>query len=259
MKNMRGLAVLALVALAAACADAAPKFEKVPNQALEMLKVTRGKPFTSGLVFVNGAYQKPPYRIIRTGTALAVNDVQMTGQIVSWRNFLATQDGYVAPAAPAKAAPPPPKSVDDLFDDAPVKKDDAKPAEEPEVAGAFSPNEKSDKLLKKINESRRDVQGKLKSGYILFFGVRYAPVVVAPRLAKGLMAALPEAMRDANKGADLAATLRAKGFPFMSRPLCDDLVEHRADYLLLVDRRAKLQEEEKFQKMFDRNAQETSR
>lgn len=258
MMNIRGLTLLALAALAVPC-SAAPKFEKVPSQALEMLKGTRGKPFTAGLVFVNGAYQKPPYRIIRNGTALFVNDVQMTGQLISWRSFLATQEGYVAPADPSKAPPPPPKSVDDLFDDAPVKKDDAKPAEEPEVTGAFAPNEKSDRLLKKLNEARRDVQGKLKGGYILFYGARYARVVVAPRLAKNLMAVLPEALRDANSGVDLAATLRAKGFPFMSRPLCDDLVEHRADYLPLVDRRAKLQEEERYQKLFDRNAQETSR
>ena len=247
MKKAMFWAVVSL----AMVAIAAPKFEKVPKQAMEMLKGARGKPFTAGLVFVNGAYQKPAYRVIRYGTAIFVNDTQVTGQIVSWRGFLATQDGYVAPALATKAAPAPAKSVDDLFDDAPVKTADSKPAEEPEVTGAFTPNAKSDKLLKKINDYRTEVQRKLKDGYVIFFGSRYARVAVEPRIAKNLIAILPEAIRDAADGAELTATLRTKGFPFMIRPLCDDLVEHRADYLQIVERRSKMKEEEQFRKMLD--------
>jgi len=246
----------AVLALAVVAAPSAPKFEKVPKQAMEMLKGTRGKPFSAGIVFVNGEYVKPSYRIIRYGTALYVNDVQVTGQIVPWRTFLATQDGYQAPAKAGAEAPKPAKSVDDLFDDEPVKKPGDKPPEEPDVEGAFAPNAKSEALLKKVNAARLEVQRKLKDGYIVFFGVRYARVMVEPRVARSLLAVLPEAIRDATDGAELAATLRGKGFPFMGRALCDDLVGHRADYLKLVERRTKIREEDRLQKMFDQDAQE---
>lgn len=257
---MRGFWMVAAAACAALAACGAPKFEKVPRQAMEMLKGARGKPFSAGLVFVNGAYQRTPYRIVRYGTALFVNDVQATGQIVPWRSFLATQDGYEPPAAPAKAAPPPKKSEDDLFDDAPAKKEEAaRPAPEPEVAGAFAPNAKSDALLKKVNAARLELQRKLKAGYLVFLGANYARVAVEPRVARALMAVLPEAIRDAADGGDLAAALRAQGFPFMHRALCDDLVANRADYLQLVARRAKIQEDEALRKMFDAGAEGAAR
>ena len=56
---------------------------------------------------------------------------------------------------------------------------------------------------------------------------------------------LPEAMRDAKNGAALAAALRQKGYPFMGRELCEDLVENRADYLEIVRRRESIKEDER--------------
>ena len=106
---MRTAIVATVLALVAVTASAAPKFEKVPDQALEMLKGTRSKSVSSGLVFVNGRYVKPSYRVARHGTAIFVNDSQVTGQVVPWTSFLATQDGYVPPAPVAKpvvATPP---------------------------------------------------------------------------------------------------------------------------------------------------------
>lgn len=223
---------------------AAQKFEKVPDQAQSALKGSRGKPFFSGFAFVGGAYLKPPYRVARYGTALFVNDVQVSGQIVPWRSFLATQEGYVPPAKPAAAPKEEKKNVDDLFDDAPdPAKDDAKKSPEPQIT--FKANAKSDRLLKQVNDARVSVQRKLKAGNVVFFGVRYAPVVAEQRVAKSLMAVLPEAIRDAANGAELASTLRAKGFVFMNLQLCEDLIEHRADYPALVERRKQLLEEEK--------------
>lgn len=242
-------------------AQAAPSFEKVPDPAMSALKGTRGKPFTSGLVFCNGAYVKPPYRVIRYGTAIFVNDRQVTDQIVSWKAFLATQGGYVAPvAASAKpqsaAAKANTGSIDDLFDDEPAKSASggtsaAAAAEESIPEAGFSPNAKSEALLKKVNAARLEIQRKLKDGNICFFGARYGRVVVEPRVAKALLDALPEAISDAADGAALAAALRAKGFVFMQRELCDDLIENRKDYPQIIERRRALREEASLQKMFD--------
>ena len=243
-------------------AQAAPSFEKVPDPAMAALKGTRGKPFTSGLVFCNGAYVKPPYRVIRYGTAIFVNDQQVTDQIVSWKAFLATQDGYVAPVAasakPQSAATKESRSsVDDLFDDEPAKpapgeKSAAAAAAEAIPAAGFSSNARSEALLKKVNVARLEIQRKLKDGNICFFGARYGRVVVEPRVARALLDVLPEAISDAADGAELAATLRAKGFVFMHRELCDDLIENRKGYPQIVERRRVLREEASLQKMFDK-------
>lgn len=247
---MRSLVLCATAAMSVLAAFAAPRFEKVPDQALELLKGARSKSVSSGFLFVNGHYVKPSYRVSRMGTAIFVNDVQITGQVVPWASFLATQDGYVPPAKPA-AAPAPKKkaekSVDDLFDDAPAESPAAeeKPAEEAEGPVAFSPNAKSAALLKKVDEARIETRRRLRDGYVCFYGSRYARVLVEPRIARGLLDVLPEAMRDAKNGAALAAALRQKGYPFMGRELCEDLVENRADYLEIVRRRESIKEDER--------------
>ena len=251
---MRRLVLFATLACSALAAVAAPRFEKVPAQAQEMLKGARSKSVSTGLVFVNGHYLKPSYRVARYGTAIYVNDTQVTGQIVSWNAFLATQDGYVAPVAPVKPAAPAPKkkaekTVDDLFDDAPATAPAAETAAEKSAAaeptGNFTPNAKSAALLKKVDDARVEVRHRLRDGYICFFGARYTRVYVEPRVARTLLGILPEAIRDASSGAELAAAMRTKGFPFMTRPLCEDLFENQADYLLLAKRREQIRDDEK--------------
>lgn len=254
--KMKRVTMLALAALLAG-AVAAAGFEPVPEAARVALQGTRGKPFTAGLLFCDGACVKPPYRVARYGTAIFVNDRQVTGQIVPWRAFLATQDGYVAPAAakPAAEAKKPKADADDLFDDAPAKPaPDAKPAASAaeEAPVAFRANAKSAALVKKVNAARLEVQRKLKDGYICFYGARYARVIVEPRVAKDLLAVLPEAIGDAPDGASLAAAMRAKGFAFMGRELCEDLVRHRADYPKILERRRALEEEEALRRMMER-------
>lgn len=246
-----------MLALASLSAFAA-RFEKVPAQAQEMLKGSRSKTVSSGLLFVNGRYMKPSYRVARYGTAIFVNDTQITGQVVPWSAFLATQSGYVPPPAPVKPAAPKKKvekekTVDDLFDDGPAASAEPEPepekpapaAEEPGAAVAFTPNEKSARLLKKIDDMRIEVRRRLRDGYICFFGTRYTRVYVEPRVARALLDVLPEAVRDASSGADLAAKMRAKGFPFMGRALCDDLFENQTDYLNVVKRREQIKDDEK--------------
>ena len=132
---------------------AASSFDSPSVQSLKVLKATSGKPFKSGYVFIDGRYLNPPYKVQRYGTAIRINDVLVTGEIVPWNEFIKTQEGVKsstseAPAA-AVAAPEPAEpaaaqseeaaeepeeiggsdlSLDDLFADEPVpkKKKDAK-------------------------------------------------------------------------------------------------------------------------------------
>ena len=88
-------------------ANSKSAFATVPKQALVELRATVGKPFSSGLVFVNGKFLDPPYKIERYGTAIRINGVQVTNEIIPWTEFLKTQAGAriekVDP--PAGAAP----------------------------------------------------------------------------------------------------------------------------------------------------------
>lgn len=126
------------------------------------------------------------------------------------------------------------------------------------MAANFVMNDKGKRLLKRIDAYRTEIRRKLRDGNVYFFGSRYARVMVEPRLAKKLMAFLPEAMSDAKNAAALENACRAQGFMFLTRAVCEDLIKNRADYLQLIERRRKLQEEESIQQMFD-NAREKQR
>lgn len=242
------------LALTAVTAFASPPFEKVPDRALQMLKGAVGKPQDSGLVFANGQYVRPPYRVARMGTAIFINDVQVTDQVNSWRKFLATQPGYVGKVAARAAEVGEAKSLDELFAD-----EEEPEVNEPEQDIAFTPNAKSAALLKEVDLYRAEIQRKLREGNFIFFGSRYARVIVEPRVAKSLLAVLPEAMREAEDGVDLESRLRAKGIVFLNRTVCSDLLEHRPDYLKLVERRKHLKELERLNEISQRNATEVGR
>ena len=253
---MKVKAVIGLIgALALAVGAATPQFEEVPAAANKALKAVKGKAIRTGMVFVNGHYVKPPYVLMRSGTAIFVNyNTQITGQVVPWKAFLATQGGAAAaaakPAAPAPARPA--QSVDDLFADtppaAPVK------TAAPAAANAaedvdFTPNEQSKRLLKRINDRRSYLDRRLREGYVIFFGSRYAPVSVAPRMARALLAMLPEAIRDADDGADLLRKLRAKGINYLSREICDELVENRTDSPQIIEHRKEMEKADELNKL----------
>lgn len=267
------LLVLGLV-LVSAIGMAGTSFEKVPAAARAALSGARGrKAVKTGFVFANGHYVKPPYRIARQGTAIFVNNEQVTDQIVSWKTFLAAANGVSSAPPPAAPAASEPKkeapsadakpsagtSVDDLFDDeeaqpvAPRKKAPAaapKPPLEPEEESAepFTANAQTDKLLKRVNAYRTEVSRRLSAGNVCFFGARYGQINVPPRLARRLLAVLPEAMRDATDADALYAAMRKNGFAFMSRELCEDLIANRADYLALLERRKRMEADAAFQK-----------
>ena len=242
------------LALTALTAFAAPPFEKVPEQALQMLKGAVGKPQDSGLVFANGQYIRPPYRVARMGTAIFINDIQVTDQINSWRKFLATQPGYASKVAARAANAGEAKSLDELFAD-----EEEPEVKEPEQDIAFTPNAKSAALLKEVDAYRAEIQRKLREGNFIFFGSRYARVIVEPRVAKTLLAVLPEAMREADDGVDLESRIRAKGIVFLNRTVCSDLLEHRPDYLKLIERRKYLNDLERLNEISKRNATEVGR
>lgn len=253
MENIRTMLFFGLL-LVALAGVAAPSFEKIPDEARTALRGTRGRPTSTGLVFVNGHYLKPPYVLARYGTAIFVNNVQVTDQIVPWRTFLATQPGAApaaasapAPAAPAKKA----TAIDDLFDDAPAPaaKDAEAPAPAAGSSGKFEMNEKAKALLKRINDQRTALNRRLRNGETCFFGKGYARVDVPQRLGRDLIGVLPEAMRDASDGADLHSRMRARGFVFLNAQICAELIANRADYTELVERRKKLKEEDDLQKM----------
>ena len=253
---MKVKAVIGLIgALALAVGAATPQFEEVPAAANKALKAVKGKAIRTGMVFVNGHYVKPPYVLMRSGTAIFVNyNTQITGQVVPWKAFLATQGGAAAaaakPAAPAPARPA--QSVDDLFADAPP----VAPAKTAAPAAAnaaedvdFTPNEQSKRLLKRINDRRSYLDRRLREGYVIFFGSRYAPVSVAPRMARALLAMLPEAIRDADDGADLLRKLRAKGINYLSREICDELVENRTDSPQIIEHRKEMEKADELNKL----------
>ena len=75
-------------------ANSKSAFATVPKQALVELRATVGKPFSSGLVFVNGKFLDPPYKIERYGTAIRINGVQVTNEIIPWTEFLKTQGRF---------------------------------------------------------------------------------------------------------------------------------------------------------------------
>ena len=251
MKNQIVIGLIGALALVAGAAT--PQFEEVPSAANKALKAVKGKPIRTGMVFVNGHYVAPPYVLMRSGTALFLNyNTQITGQIVPWKTFLATQGGGAA--APKSATPAPARtaqSVDDLFADAPPPppKNAAPAAADVAESVDFTPNEQSRRLLKRINDRRSYLDRKLREGDVIFFGSRYAPVSVAPRLARDLLAILPEAIRDSSDGADLYGKMRGRGITYMTREICDELVENRADYSYLVERRKEMAKADELNKL----------
>ncbi len=89
LKSSSVKAILAAACMSlAACACA---FAPVPDEA-KCLGRTKGKPFSKGIVFLNGKYMPPPYRVERIGNAIFINRRQVTEQIIHWREFVKTQE-----------------------------------------------------------------------------------------------------------------------------------------------------------------------
>ena len=277
-----------LAATAAALgALAAWSFPEIPRESYKALGATRGNRFSEGLVFVNGKFIPPPYRVERWGTGVRINKVPVTGQVVDWSEFLKTQpgcaDAAVAPASTAADAPPPAApaapepaqtetddlddvSLDDLFDDAPPPKKATTPqnpvaaapasalkpvAAAPALTAPFVKNDAAKALVKKVNASRTEIDRTLRAGGFICFGDGYSRIVGDARAAVRLLAALPEIQRKSETAAAFRAAVRAAKLDYLHDFACDDLFRNRIDYRALLEHREKLRKEREWKEMME--------
>lgn len=265
---MKGL--LAILAVAVSMTGSA--FD-IPKASAKALGVTKGKEFSSGVVFINGKYLPPPYRVERWGCGIRINGQPVTGQIVGWADFLATQSGVkvtkteVPVAAPAVVASPAATtdadtSLDDLFDDDPKPKAPAKPTvvakpRAPQVQvsysleGDFQPNETTKGYVKKINVVRTEIDRTLRKGGFIFFGDAYSRVSGDSRTAMEMMSKLPGILKDAQNASSVAADARAQNLVYVTDLICEDLYRNRVDYRKLQERHAQMRKEAEFNKMLN--------
>lgn len=266
------LKALVVMAAALACSFAWAAFQPNPKGAVKALKVTKGKQFKSGVVFIEGKYIPPPYTIERYGLVLRVNKIQATGPVIPWEEFVKTQDGVSVsktttggdaeqPAAPEPEPEPELVSDDDdpladLFDDEPSAKKPAakrkvyKPRPRKPVVtttytleGEFVPNETTKALVAKINQSRTDVDALLRQGGFVCFGSDYTRVTGDAGTTKMLLMKLPEMMKTCKSASELRQAVRSSGFTFMPDELCRDLYQNRVDYIKLLERQKAIKEE----------------
>ena len=255
-------------------------FATVPKQALVELKATVGKPFSAGLVFVNGKFLDPPYKVERYGTALRINGIQVTNEIIPWTEFLKTQAGARVekvdppPAAAASAQETAPvveesetsdssiDDIDDLFDDdpKPKKKVAAKPVVKrtPKTApppqptttvvldGEFVANDKTKAMVARINKERTRVETVLRKGGCFFFGTRYTPISVDRMPAEMFLSSIPGVMKSNTAFEPFSSAARAKGITFLSEAVLRDLFRNRLDYIRLIAREKAIKEEGKW-------------
>lgn len=267
-------------------AFSAVAMSETPKASAAALGVTKGKSFSSGLVFVEGKFLPPPYVVERWGTCIRINRRPVTGQIVDWSEFLKTQSGVkvtkseesAAPAAPAAAPEPAPalapapaasgdddSSLDDLFDDDPKPKKAKKPAPVAKKApsappkpkttvsysldGEFVHNDQTKAMVKRINGVRTEIDMILRRGGFICFGESYSRVNGDARTANELLEKLPELMQRARTVQDFKASVRSAQLYFLSDTICDELFRNRIDYRALQEHRAKLQREREFNQM----------
>ncbi|MCR5414903.1 MAG: hypothetical protein K6F50_09310 [Kiritimatiellae bacterium] len=262
-------ALLLSVAGAAPRASAASSFQKPPSAALKALKATVGKPFKAGWVFVDGKYIQPPYKVERWGTALRVNGVQISGEIVPWSEFVKTQDGVTVSrnepetAAAEEETEQPEEdvedlfgedgdemSLDDLFDDEPEEEDQPakkKPARRPKAKkpaatvtysfdGEFTPNEKTRAYIAKINAERTRIDRLLRSGAYICCGSNYAMLTGDAGSAKLLISKLPDIMKHCSDEASFMRAARDARLTYLPAALVRELYRNRFSYPLLEQR-----------------------
>ena len=154
-------------------------------------------------------------------------------------------------------------SLDDLFEDDSdendvKKKPKARPVSKPKVVrkpapppkpratvsyvleGDFVPNEETRALVKRINQTRTDVDRTLRSGGFICFGDKYPNLSGDSRLLKKLLAKLPELQQQATEEAAFVSAAYAANIVYLNDTLLRELYKNRIDYLQLKRLRAKL-------------------
>lgn len=269
-----------LMAAAALCAVAAAAMPQIPKASATALGVTRGRPFSSGVVFLEGKYLEPPYVVERWGTGIRINGKPVTGQVINWSEFLKTQDGVKVSkseqeAAPAPAAAPAAapaddfddSSLDDLFDDDPKPKKKSvstsrvpsRPAASPKpkvsvsysLEGDFKPNAASKALVARINALRTEIDRILRTGGFICFGESYSRVTGDNRTALKLLEKLPDLLRRSEDLAVFRAGVRAAGLVYLNEVLCEELYRNRVDYPRLQERHAKMKRDDEWNRMLN--------
>lgn len=245
-------------------------FQPVPDASVKSLKITRGKSFSKGLVFVNGKVLLPPYVVERRGTGIRINEQAVTGEVVAWDDFLKTQPNVkaekkdvevvtsklvvVRPEEPEEPAESEEEvDLDDLFDDeadagdGEGEKKDEKP-EKPQssvvrqevrstktivsysIDGDFVPNDASKALLARVNAKRTEIDKNLRMGGFVFFGNRYDPFVGNERMLQDMVKVLPDLMKTAANEKDFVVKAQATGLSYLGGKILRDLYRNRVDY-----------------------------
>ena len=273
----RGLFLLFAVAVMTAMGAFA--FQPVPKESAKALRVTRGRPFSAGMVFINGKYIDPPYVVERWGTGIRINSIPVTGQIVDWNEFLRTQDGVKTvkkePAQPVPAATPsePPNadvsSLYDLFDYDPkpasASRATAKPTSSHPAAasaapkavttyvlsGEFKHNDASRILVGRINEMRTEIDRILRTGGFICFGDSYSRVSGDKRTLMAMLERLPELEQRSESLDDFRSGVRSASLVYLNEVLCEDLFRNRIDYRKLKERRERIKSDQKWSQILD--------
>ena len=274
--------VKTLVFLVAMASTGAFAFQPIPKESAKALGVTRGKKFSTGVVFINGKYIEPPYVVERWGTGIRINSIPVSGQVIDWTEFLKTQPGVkvekseiaatptkvsepvVAPA-PAPVEDVDASSLDDLFDDdpkpakakpkavvaAPLMPKPAKPAVTYVLSEKFKHNDDSTVLLKRINANRTEIDRTLRSGGFICFGDSYSQVQGDRRTLMELLEVLPELQQRSPDVQAFCAKIREAKLVYLNEVLCWDLFRNRADYRKLMERREKLKADRKWDQIIE--------
>ena len=260
-------------------------FERVPRQALVELKATVGRPFKAGLVFINGRFIEPPYKVERYGTAFRINGIQVSGQVIPWDDFLKTQAGSKVEKVEPSASPAEPVTeeveeeveeevseessgsddLDDLFSDDPapakpkkkvkrvrkVVRQAAPAAPETRVVfeGDFRMNDRSRQLVARLNKLRSEIETSLRSGGCFFFSSRHSRINVDRGAADLLLDALPAVMKNNAGFPGFASAARAANLGYLPEQTLRDLFRNRIDYLKLQERRRVLKEERRWENL----------
>lgn len=267
------MVMVALSALSALC------FEAIPKASAKNLGATGGKEIKSGIVFINGKFVPAPYKVERWGTGIRINGQFVTGQIVSWNDFVKTQadvekietsvggssggdedssSGDEDSMDDLWADDGDDMGLDDLFDDEPKPKKAApkkaakKKAKKPtkkityKLKGEFVHNDQTKAFLNKINTVRSDIDRHLRLGGMICFGDRYSRVMMDKGPAMKLLEKLPELQQSSTSPDEFAGGIRQLRMDFISRDLCREFYQNRVDYHQLQQLRKKIKGDAKF-------------
>jgi len=268
MRDMRAgwFALLAVFLCATMTVEA---MHEIPKESAKALGVTRGRPFSHGIVFVEGKYIAPPYTVERWGTGIRINSIPVTGQIVPWNDFLKTQGGVkvtkteVPAVAKKQTYEMDDFSLDDLFDDDPKPKKKRKAPRKPagpsystsySLEGEFEPNDASKMLVSRINAVRTEIDRILRLGGFICFGESYSRISGDSNSALALLEKLPGLLRSSRDLAEFKNAVRAAGLVYLPEVICEEIYRNRIDYPKLQERYDKLKSEAEIQRMIEEAA-----